>query len=73
MPTCDELVKRIEKEAVETLSKTASLLVNEVPSGDIAGKNIQDPKADPTSEHGAVDKNVNNPEAQVWGIGKSKL
>ena len=66
-------MKRIEREATETLTKTASLLVDEVPSGDLAGKKVQDPSANPTSEHGSVEKNVNNPEAQLWGIGKSKL
>lgn len=73
IPTCDELVKRIEREAAETFTKTASLYVDEVPKGDVAGKKIQDPSANPKSEHGAVDGNVNNPEAQLWGIGKSKL
>lgn len=67
------LVKRIEREATETLSKISSLLVDEVPTDNVAGKSIQDPNANPTSEHGAVGKNENNPEAQVWGIGKSKL
>lgn len=73
VPTCDVLVKRIEREAAETLSKTSSLLVDEIPAGNMAGKSVQDPNANPTSEHGAVGKNENDPEAQVWGIGKSKL
>lgn len=73
IPTCEALLKRIEKEAAETISKASSLLVEEVPEEELAGKKVQDASANPKSEHGAVGSNVNNPEAQVWGIGKSKL
>lgn len=73
IPTCDELVKRIEREAVETLKTATSLITDDVPEEDIAGKKIQDASANPKSEHGAVASNVNNPEAQLWGVGKSKL
>ena len=66
-------MKRIEKEATETFSRTASLLVDEVPAGVKAGKPVQDPNADPKSDHGKVGKNENNPEAQIYDIGKSKL
>jgi len=51
-----------------------SLLVDEVPHNEqIAGKKSPDTAENPKSEHGKVASNVNNPEAQVWGIGKSKL
>lgn len=74
IPSCHDLVQRIEREAVESMKKTQSLYVDEVShDGPIAGKSVNDPSADPKSEHGRVPKNVNNPEAQVWGIGKSKL
>lgn len=73
VPTCADLVSRIEREAVETLSKATSLITDDVPETEIAGKKLQDPNANPKSDHGAVDKNVNNPEAQLWGVGKSKL
>jgi len=56
------------------MKKTQSLYVDEVAhDGPIAGKPVNDPSADPKSEHGRVASNVNNPEAQIWGIGKSKL
>jgi len=73
IPTCQDLVQRIEREAIESLNKTRSLLQDEVPHGQIAGKQIQDPQADVTDDRGSVAKNVNNPEAQIWGVGKSKL
>ncbi|GAB7347108.1 hypothetical protein MBLNU459_g3234t1 [Dothideomycetes sp. NU459] len=73
IPTCDALLKRIEREAAETISNAAKLLTDEVPEHELAGKKIQDASVNPKSEHGAVADNVNNPEAQVWGIGKSKL
>ncbi|KAK4990253.1 hypothetical protein LTR66_006846 [Elasticomyces elasticus] len=73
IPSCDELIKRIEREAVETISKASSLLVDKQPPAEIAGKEIQNADANPKSDHGPVAENVNNPEAQVWGIGKSKL
>ncbi|KAK4968666.1 hypothetical protein LTR28_001878 [Elasticomyces elasticus] len=73
IPSCDELVKRIEREAIETISKASSLLVDKQPPAEIAGKEIQNADANPKSDHGSVAENVNNPEAQVWGIGKSKL
>ena len=73
IPSCDELVNRIEKEAIESMTKMQSLLVDDPPHGPIAGKKMGDIDANPKSEHGKVASNVNNPEAQVWGIGKSKL
>lgn len=73
IPTCADLITRIEREALATINKAKSLYVEELPESDIQGKSIQDSSAKPKSEHGAVRSNENNPEAQVWGIGKSKL
>jgi len=75
IPSCDELVKRIEREAIASIQKTQSLLQDDEPSrdGPIRGKKVGDATQDPKSEHGRVADNVNNPEAQVWGVGKSKL
>jgi hypothetical protein len=50
---------RIEREAVETLSSNKNLYIQE---GD-----------QPVSPTGTVGKNTNNPGAEVWGVGKSKL
>ena len=61
IPTCDELVKRIEREAVETLSKASSLYVDE------GSQNAVSPSS------GSVGQNMNNPGAEIWGVGKSKL
>lgn len=59
IPTCEELVKRIEKEAEDTLKKTSSLIIG-------------DEKTATTT--GTVGRNTNNPAAEIWGVGgKSKL
>ena len=59
IPTCKELVERIEREAEETLRRATSLISTEGPS---------------TSQtDGKVGANMNNPEAELWGVGKSKL
>jgi NADH:quinone reductase (non-electrogenic) len=59
IPTCAELVSRIEREAIESLSKTQSLIV---PAGSEAA-----------GEKGSVGRQTKNPSAEVYGIGKSKL
>ncbi|MCJ1313197.1 hypothetical protein MMC25_006874 [Agyrium rufum] len=59
IPTCADLIQRIEREAEETLRKTSSLLIDE---GSTA-----------KSAEGTVGKNTNAPGAEIWGIGKSKL
>jgi hypothetical protein len=51
IPTCEELLQRIEKEAVEAMKQTQALYVT----------------------GGTVEKTTNNPGAEVYGIGKSKL
>ncbi|KAL9099144.1 MAG: hypothetical protein Q9187_009542 [Circinaria calcarea] len=61
IPSCEDLVKRIEREAEETLKKASSLIISsDAPSG-----------SEPTT--GSVGKNTNSPGAEIWGIGKSKL
>ncbi|KAL1589537.1 hypothetical protein WHR41_01603 [Cladosporium halotolerans] len=68
IPTCHDLVHRIEKEALDTLAKTQSLVVDQQPEPDIVGRPIGDPSADPKSEHGKAPG-----EAQIYNIGKAKL
>ena len=58
IPSCKDLIERIESEAAETIQRTSSLLSD--------GNHIE--QAD-----NKVGPNVNNPEAELWGIGKSKL
>lgn len=59
IPTCEALLTRIEREALETLRANQTLYVED---GD-----------QPVSASGTVGKNTNNPGAEVWGVGKSKL
>ncbi|KZF20295.1 inosine monophosphate dehydrogenase [Xylona heveae TC161] len=59
IPTCDELVKRIEREAEETISRAASLMYD-------GHQHLK-------SKEGTVGDKTNNPTAEVWGVGKSKL
>ena len=52
IPTCDELVNRIESEALEVLSHMRNLVVDEQPKPDIVGKAIgerKDPRDDGVS------------------------
>jgi len=81
IPTCADLIQRIEREAEETLRRTSSLLSEDGPAksnpqtGPLGAtaenaRNVQHPG----TQDGTVGKNDNNPEAQLWGIGeKSKL
>ncbi|MCJ1365912.1 hypothetical protein MMC16_005037 [Acarospora aff. strigata] len=59
IPSCHDLVTRIEREAEETLNKASSLIIG----------NHQIPK----TATGTVGENMNNPGAEIWGVGKSKL
>lgn len=68
IPTCETLVSRIEKEAIDTLSKASSLIVDKQPPADIQGKALGDLSSDPKSEHGKAPG-----EAQIYDIGKAKL
>ena len=51
IPTCEALIQRIEKEAIDTMKQTQALYTT----------------------GGTVEKTTNNPSAEVYGIGKSKL
>ena len=55
IPTCDDLLSRIEKEAIESLSKVSSLIVDKQPPADIAGKKIGE-KTDPRDDGVSVAK-----------------
>jgi len=59
IPTNEELLKRIEHEAVETMKQTQALYINE--------------GEQPVAQGATIDNKSNNPQAEVWGIGKSKL
>ncbi len=62
IPSCEELVTRIERDAEETLNKASALIV-------VRGAARVDPPP------GEVGRNLNNPGAEIWGVGsgKSKL
>lgn len=55
IPTCEDLLSRIEKEAIESLSKVSSLIVDKQPPPDIAGKKIGE-KTDPRDDGVSVAK-----------------
>lgn len=59
IPTNEELLKRIEREAVETLRQNQTLFVED--------------GQEPVAAGASKDKKSNNPGAEIWGIGKSKL
>ena len=61
IPSCGDLVKRIEQEAEQTLNKASSLII-----GNELRNMSKPPKA-------TVGENMNNPGAEIWGVGKSKL
>jgi len=62
IPSCEELLTRIERDAEETLNRASALIV---------GRGA--PRVDPPP--GEVGRNLNNPGAEIWGVGsgKSKL
>lgn len=59
IPTNEELIKRIEREAVETMKQNQSLFIED--------------GQEPVAAGSSINKKSNNPQAEVWGIGKSKL
>jgi hypothetical protein len=59
IPTNEELLKRIEREAVETMKQNQSLYIED--------------GQEPVASGASIDKKSNNPGAEIWGIGKSKL
>lgn len=67
IPSCRELVERIERQAEETLDRASELIVGR--GGPRPRGNRQQEQPPP----GEVGKDMNNPGAEVWGIGKQKL
>jgi hypothetical protein len=67
IPTCNDLVHRIEEEALATIKKTQSLIVDKQPEPDIVGKPMGDESANPNN------KGKGPGEAQIYGIEKAKL
>lgn len=63
VPTCGELMERIEREAEEVVGRVGKLVVGKGPTG-----RVEPPV-------GEVGRNMNNPGAEIWdvGSGKSKL
>ncbi|KAI9807030.1 MAG: hypothetical protein M1825_005747 [Sarcosagium campestre] len=59
IPTCEVLVKRIEREAEDTINQTKSLIID---AGEIS-----------RTDAGTIGENTERPGAVVWGVGKSKL
>ena len=74
IPTCKDLVERIEREAGETLSKASSLWVSadQVPDESPNVKQGLKTEGVPPEQQGKAGKQT--PGAEIWGIGKqSKL
>ncbi|KAL0259071.1 hypothetical protein SLS55_006576 [Diplodia seriata] len=67
IPSCAELVGRIEREAVDTISKASSLYVAE---GQVPREPAQ---VQQSGREGKPAQSERNPTAEVWGVGKSKL
>ena len=68
IPSCSDLVNRIEQEAIESMAKTRSLIVEKQPPPDIVGKPIGDTTTDPRTD------TKTKVEAELWNVGKaSKL
>jgi hypothetical protein len=59
IPTNEELLQRIEREAVATMKQNQALFIED--------------GQQPVKAGSSINKNSNNPQAEVWGIGKSKL
>ncbi|KAF2685324.1 inosine monophosphate dehydrogenase [Lentithecium fluviatile CBS 122367] len=59
IPTCADLLTRIEREAIQAMKSSQSLFIEE--------------GQEAVSATGTVDKKSNNPGAEIWGVGKSKL
>ncbi|KAI4129524.1 MAG: hypothetical protein LQ341_006560 [Variospora aurantia] len=79
VPTCKSLIDRIEKEAEETLIRASSLITSR------SSESLPEPSPSPKPSHdsssakagpetpGTVEENMNNPSAEIWGVGKPKL
>jgi hypothetical protein len=59
IPTNEELLRRIEREAVQAMKQSQDLYIEE--------------GQEPVAQGATIDKKSNNPGAEIWGIGKSKL
>ncbi|OJD32982.1 2-nitropropane dioxygenase [Diplodia corticola] len=67
IPSCAELVSRIEQEAIDTITKASSLYVAE-------GQVPREPgQVQQGGREGKPAQSERNPTAEVWGVGKSKL
>ncbi|KAL8731823.1 MAG: hypothetical protein Q9181_004155 [Wetmoreana brouardii] len=79
IPTCAELIGRIEKEAEDTLVKATSLITSSSADARPQLSSTKDTSHPPSAGNagpetpGTVGRNVNNPSAEIWGVGKSKL
>lgn len=78
IPTCAELVKRIEREAVDTLTRATSLIVDrdQIPQEHDAATGaeaVHSAAAQKPMGEGDVERGMNNPVAEMWDVGKSKL
>jgi hypothetical protein len=71
IPTCKDLCERIEREAVGTLQKAQSLFVPETAVPDET--NTVDRSVHVEGGPNLSKPGQNQPGAEVWGIGKSKL
>ena len=60
IPSCKDLIERIERDAEETIGKANSLIIGREQS-----------RGQPPP--GEVGKNMNNPGAEIWKIGQTKL
>ena len=75
IPTNDELLKRIEREAVQTMQQTQSLYTKEEEEQQASKGNVNPDAANAKEgiENGSIGRKEKNPGAEIWGIGKSKL
>ncbi|KAL8634656.1 MAG: hypothetical protein Q9228_007757, partial [Teloschistes exilis] len=82
IPTCANLITRIEKEAEQTLIRASSLITSTAtspstspsppPSATSHTPSSTTEKAGPENP-GTVGRGINNPAAEIWGVGKPKL
>ena len=71
IPSCKDLIQRIERDAEETLKKATSLIIESESESSSSTTGPTSTSPDPPT--GTVGKNMNNPGAEIWGVGKSKL
>lgn len=71
IPTNDELLKRIEREAVETMRQNQQLYVEEGQQPSKGNVNTDAANVKPDLKDAGVGKQEKNPGAEIWGIGKN--